>query len=393
MTSHVRPMGVWILAVVALAATAACGGGTGASLTPTSPTSASSSPPIDSGAVITGRVSSTASAPVGVAATDRWSTMATTGITVTVVGTSVTTSADAAGQFTLTGVPPGNVQLKFSGPGVDATLTISGVTATDRIEINVTLSGNNARLDSDQRSTSNNGVDVQGLITGVNPAARTLEVAGQTVNVPATAVIRHGSTSMTLADLRVNDRVQVKGTRVGGVVVAAEVKVETQSDNGSSASTVEVEGIISGLGGTCPSVSFIVGMARVFASPATSFKDGACTVLKNGSSVEVQGRRSADGSIAATEIENKITRDDDDDDDDGDTGNSAKQTEISGTVAGLGGACPSITFTLGSTAVKTDAKTDFKDACSKVKNAAKVEVKGTRGADGKILATRIQLDD
>ena len=62
-------------------------------------------------------------------------------------------------------------------------------------------------------------------------------------------------------------------------------------------------------------------------------------------------------------------------------------------MAGLGGTCPSITFTLGGAAVKTDGKTDFKDACAKVKNAVKVEVKGTREADGKILATRVELDD
>ena len=64
------------------------------------------------GAVITGRVNSVSTAPSTVMAADRWSaagisTMAITSIRVTVIGPSVSTQVDGAGQFTLTDVPPG----------------------------------------------------------------------------------------------------------------------------------------------------------------------------------------------------------------------------------------------------------------------------------------------
>ena len=308
---------VRLLIVAATGLSAACGDGASTSVTPASPTSVRASS--TTGAVITGRVNSVSGLPSTVMATDRWSaagisTMATTSITVTVVGTSVTTQVDGAGQFTLTGVPPGTVQLKFSGSGIDATVTLTGVAADDRIEIDITLHGNRARLDSDRRSSSSNGVEVQGPITGLTLAARSLQVAGQTVMVPATAIIRRGGTTLQFTDLKMGDHIQVKGTRVGSTVTANEVKVEARDD-------------------------------------------------------------------------------DDDDEDDDDDRDDGRQTELSGTVSGLGGACPSITFTVRNTVVRTTGATDFRDACSRILNAVRVEVKGTRDANGQILATRVELDD
>ena len=84
-------------------------------------------------AVIAGRVTgiSTRAATAG-----EFSTMATTRLTVTIVGTKISTDIDVNGQFTLTGVPPGNVQLRFTGSGVDATIVLSGIAAGDRVTIN-----------------------------------------------------------------------------------------------------------------------------------------------------------------------------------------------------------------------------------------------------------------
>ena len=307
---------VRLLLVTVTGISAACGDGASTSVTPASPTSVRASS--TTGAVITGRVNSVSAVPSTPMATDRWSaagisTMATTSITVTVVGTSVTTQVDGAGQFTLTGVPPGTVQLKFSGSGIDATLTLTGVAADDRIEINVTLNGNRARLDSDRRSSSSNGVLVNGRITGLNTGARSLQVDRQTVMVPTTAVIRHGNRTLLFSDLRMGDHIQVKGARVGSTITATEVKVEPRGDD-------------------------------------------------------------------------DLDDDDDDDEDDG-------TAELSGTVSGRGGTCPSITFTVRNTLIRTNGATDFRDACSLILNTLRVEVRGTREANGQILATRVELDD
>ena len=112
-----------------------------------------------------------------------------------------------------------------------------------------------------------------------------------------------------------------------------------------------------------------------------------------GDHVKVKGTR--DGStVTATEVkvEERDDEDDDDDDEDDDR-DDGRQTELSGTVSGLGGACPSITFTVRSTGVRTSSATDFRHACSLILNAVRVEVRGTRDANGQILATRVELDD
>ncbi len=54
-------------------------------------------------------------------------------------------------------------------------------------------------------------VEIEGLITA--KAGDSIIVNGQTVVVPATCPIRHGSTSFSLADLRVGDRVHVRASR------------------------------------------------------------------------------------------------------------------------------------------------------------------------------------
>ena len=85
-----------------------------------------------SGAVITGRVNGANNLPV---ATGVLATLATTSLRVTISGTDISTAVDGTGTFTLTGVPPGTVTLQFSGPGVSAASTLTGVTTGETIRI------------------------------------------------------------------------------------------------------------------------------------------------------------------------------------------------------------------------------------------------------------------
>lgn len=67
--------------------------------------------------------------------------------------------------------------------------------------------------------------------------------------------------------------------------------------------------------------------------------------------------------------------------------------EVEGTIAGKGGTCPSISFTLGSTMVRTNAQTRFSGgACSDAANGLKAEVSGTRQTDGSVTAASVQLE-
>jgi hypothetical protein len=65
-----------------------------------------------------------------------------------------------------------------------------------------------------------------------------------------------------------------------------------------------------------------------------------------------------------------------------------------GTIAGVSGTCPALSFTLDGKAVKTDAKTMFdQSACADVKNGAKAGAVGTTQTDGSLLALHVRVGD
>ena len=90
------------------------------------------------------------------------------------------------------------------------------------------------------------------------------------------------------------------------------------------------------------------------------------------------GARQADHSIVAREIELE---------DDAPGG----EFEIEGPIGGLSGSCPSVTFSVNAFVIHTSGATTFENgACSTLKNGVKVQVKGTRNADGSAAATRVK---
>ncbi len=134
--------------MIAATLTAWCGG-KGSPTAPSEGTGAPTTTPSGPTATITGSVqgsaavSSLLSASIG---------HALTGVTVTVVGTSLTSSVDAAGRFTLTNVPPGEVRLQLTGGGTNAILTLGGVQASQVVDVVVMVSGSSASIYSEVRS-------------------------------------------------------------------------------------------------------------------------------------------------------------------------------------------------------------------------------------------------
>jgi len=69
-----------------------------------------------------------------------------------------------------------------------------------------------------------------------------------------------------------------------------------------------------------------------------------------------------------------------------------QEVELRGSVAApKTGACPSISFNVGTQKVSTTGATEFRDtACATLAVGDQVEVKGTKQSDGSVLARRVE---
>jgi hypothetical protein len=138
-----------------------------------------------------------------------------------------------------------------------------------------------------------------------------------TINVQ-TAKIHHGATTLTCAQIQVNDRVEVHGTTSGTMIVATDVDVETahaqpsgsgHGDDGGDKEThdqeADAKGTVAGApaGHACPAFTFSVGSTTVTTNAATKFEDTTCAGVVNGIRVEVEGSKTSANAIAATKVQ------------------------------------------------------------------------------------------
>jgi hypothetical protein len=71
--------------------------------------------------------------------------------------------------------------------------------------------------------------------------------------------------------------------------------------------------------------------------------------------------------------------------------NNAVEVEVEGPLGAIAGACPAIASSVSGTAFTTTAATLFDGtACTALKSGSKIQVKGSRQADGSLLATRVK---
>ena len=111
--------------------------------------------PSDSGATIAGTVNpGTASASTNALSSGGLTgATAPSGWTVTIVGTNLTVALDASGNFQISGVPSGDVQLLFTNGVTSGTITLSSVAEGDLIRITVIISGSTVTLVNETRTS------------------------------------------------------------------------------------------------------------------------------------------------------------------------------------------------------------------------------------------------
>ena len=209
-----------VLASVVCVAAIACG-----STSPVSPRGTSSLFSTG-GAVITGHVNGSPVTATAQSATARPMASPTT-VTVTIVGTDITTTVDGKGDFQLTGVPPGDVTLNFASKGASATITLSGVAAGDRIHIVVTLNGKTAKIEDEDRDHDDDGDDdneLKGLVSALTGTCPTLTFTVVGIKVVTNSATKFDDPCQQIANGR---RVEVEGTRqTDGSIVATKVEFD-----------------------------------------------------------------------------------------------------------------------------------------------------------------------
>ena len=97
------------------------------------------------------------------------------------------------------------------------------------------------------------------------------------------------------------------------------------------------------------------------------------TGVEEGDRIEIEVR--LEGGRVVVDSERR-DHDDDEDDDEGEDEEETDEFETGGTVSGLTGTCPALTFTLADRTVMTSRGTQFKDGCSRIQNGSRVEVEG-----------------
>jgi hypothetical protein len=289
MTKRSRPF-LLLLAAGLTAATVACGGGSSPITGPDAP--AAAVPPA-AGATIAGTVQAGGSASGDVGASS------VSGLRVSVSGTTLQTTTDGSGRFTLSGVPSGRVELRFEGPGIDARLALDGVQAGQTLAVTVRVSGSSA-------SKIDDGSEVELRAKVDSVGASSLVVGGRTVRVDgSTRLLDRNDAPIPLSSFKAGDFVEAEGyPQTDGSLLAKKVKLEDEDGAGTGAGQdVEFTGTISAV-----SPTLVVAGRTVATDGSTRYlgrRNETLTytdVVKTGNRVEVEGHAQADGSVLAKKI-------------------------------------------------------------------------------------------
>lgn len=229
-------------------------------------------------------------------------------VTVRIVQTGASTVSSSSGDFTLSNVPSGPIDLQFDRADVNARGNVV-VPAGSTVAVTVSIVGNKAVI----TSRGHAGAEIEGIVQSVNAQGSTLTVQDQrlglvTVAVNTTTVIRHGHTTLALATIAAGNRVHVKAMQQNdGTYLATDVNV--QSAGGGGETENEVSGTV--LSVDAQAKSFVVqtasGNVTVVTDAATKFKrsgtSSAFADVTVGRLVDVEGTKRPDGSVLATEVE------------------------------------------------------------------------------------------
>jgi hypothetical protein len=210
-------------------------------------------------------------------------------------------------------------------------------------------------------------VGTVGQVTGTCPDL-TFVLSGVTIHISSKTVFESGA----CGDVKEGVRAGAIGSkRTDGSIDAARVKIAPAVPPPPSAS-----GAVTGLTGSCPSLTFSLSGTMVHTNDKTRFEGGACGDLKNDIRAGAMGPKDANGVIDAQVV--KIA--------------PPPLPAVTGTISALSGSCPNLQFVLSGTTVRTSDKTRFEGgACGDLKNDIRAGAMGPKDANGVINAHLVKI--
>lgn len=228
------------------------------------------------------------------------------GVTVTVVSTGQSAVTDASGNFTLTGVASGEVELELKRDDFKIKVKIT-VPAGSTITITISIVGSAAVV----TPRGHAGEEIEGLVQSINAPGSSLVVLDKrlgavTVKADSLTLIRHGETALLFSQIQVGMKVHVKALlQTDGSYVATEIKLQDDKIGGEQ----DVTGPVASVNTAARSfvVTTVSGPITVKTDSSTKFKkkgsEASFADVVTGSTVEVEAKLQADGTVLAGKVE------------------------------------------------------------------------------------------
>jgi Domain of unknown function (DUF5666)/Carboxypeptidase regulatory-like domain len=229
--------------------------------------------------------------------------MGLAGVTVSVMGTAKSTQTDGSGNFTLTGLPAGSVELGFERADIHARGRVS-VMAGTTTTVTIAIVGSSAVV----APAGHAGEEIEGLVSSIDSDVLTVldqRLGAVVVHADGSTLIRSGASAIALTQIQVGNRVHVKALKQEDQsYLATEILLQSDKVGGNRQVSGSVSSVDSGTG------SFVVqsgvGTVKVETNSATTFRRrGSSATLADvtvGSSVDVNGILQSNGSVLARKV-------------------------------------------------------------------------------------------